>query len=174
MGQKYLGKIDHPKSYVNKEYVDNLLAPSEYDASHASQAYAVGDYFIYNKTLYQATAAIATNAAITPNTNCVAIADLTTLIEERVKHLSVTFATSDFMANGDNTIPANYVGSKTVSGLRSSLDYCAVLTADPASMEVVKNAKFKPFNGVQAGVLYVYCDVVPSASITFSGTFTQV
>ena len=38
----------------------------------SAHAYAVGDYFIYNNTLYAVTAAIAVGDTITPGTNCTA------------------------------------------------------------------------------------------------------
>lgn len=38
----------------------------------SAHAYAVGDYFIYNNTLYAVTAAIAVGDTITPGTNCAA------------------------------------------------------------------------------------------------------
>lgn len=47
-----------------------MIAGTETSAT-ASQAYAIGDYFIYNNLLYRATAAIASGGTITPGTNCV-------------------------------------------------------------------------------------------------------
>ena len=44
----------------------------------SAHAYAVGDYFIYNNTLYAVTAAIAIGDTITPGTNCAA----TTVMDE--------------------------------------------------------------------------------------------
>ena len=44
----------------------------------SAHAYAVGDYFIYNNTLYAVTAAIAVGDTITPGTNCAA----TTVMDE--------------------------------------------------------------------------------------------
>ena len=44
----------------------------------SAHAYAVGDYFIYNNTLYAVTAAIAVGNTITPGTNCAA----TTVMDE--------------------------------------------------------------------------------------------
>lgn len=46
-----------------------MLADAEANATAAS-AHAIGDYFIYNNKLYQATSAIAIGDTITPNTNC--------------------------------------------------------------------------------------------------------
>lgn len=69
---KYLGRISDPKDLITKEYADGLLAPTELNNA-ASQAYAIGDYFIYSNTLHRATAAIASGGTITPNGNCVAV-----------------------------------------------------------------------------------------------------
>ena len=44
----------------------------------SAHAYAVGDHFIYNNTLYVVTAAIAVGDTITPGTNCTA----TTVMDE--------------------------------------------------------------------------------------------
>ena len=44
----------------------------------SAHAYAVGDYFIYNNTLYAVTAAIAVGDTIAPGTNCAA----TTVMDE--------------------------------------------------------------------------------------------
>ena len=44
----------------------------------SAHAYAVGDHFIYNNTLYAVTAAIAVGDTITPGTNCAA----TTVMDE--------------------------------------------------------------------------------------------
>lgn len=48
----------------------NMIAGTE-TTTTASKSYAVGDYFIYNGKLYKATAAIAAEGTITPDTNCV-------------------------------------------------------------------------------------------------------
>jgi hypothetical protein len=54
--------------------IDDGVETSETSA----HAYAVGDYFIYNNTLYAVTAAIAVGDTITPGTNCTA----TTVMDE--------------------------------------------------------------------------------------------
>lgn len=170
---KYLGKVTDPKDLVTKEYVDSFICGSEYSTT-ASQAYAVGDYFIYNKLIYQVTASIASGALINPGTNCILAGDLSDIIKGRNKQISVTFATTDFVANSDNAIPAAYVGTKTVTGLNTAFDYNAELSVDPASNSTVLTARFLPMNKMNAGVLYVYCNVLPTASVTFNGKFTQV
>lgn len=49
-----------------------MIEPSEEASATSAHAYAVGEHFIYNDTLYRATAAIAIGDTITPGTNCVA------------------------------------------------------------------------------------------------------
>ena len=49
-----------------------MIEPSEEASATSAHAYAVGEHFIYNDTLYRATAAIAIGDTITPDTNCVA------------------------------------------------------------------------------------------------------
>ena len=56
-------------SRVERNAQDMITAYNEASAT-STHAYAVGDYFIYNNVLYQATAAIAVGATIVPDTNC--------------------------------------------------------------------------------------------------------
>lgn len=56
-------------SRVERNGQDMITAYNEASAT-STRAYAVGDYFIYNNVLYQATAAIAVGATIVPDTNC--------------------------------------------------------------------------------------------------------
>ena len=61
-------------AYGNQPSTDAvaMIEPSEEASATSAHAYAVGDHFIYNGTLYRATAAIAIGDTITPDTNCVA------------------------------------------------------------------------------------------------------
>lgn len=54
---------------VERNAQDMITAYNEASAT-STHAYSVGDYFIYNNVLYQATAAIAVGATIVPDTNC--------------------------------------------------------------------------------------------------------
>ena len=54
---------------VERNAQDMIVAYNEASAT-STHAYAVGDYFIYNNVLYQATAAISVDATIVPDTNC--------------------------------------------------------------------------------------------------------
>lgn len=94
--------------------------------------------------------------------------------QNKVLNIAVVFATSDFTVNNDSSIPAAFVGSKTVSGLTASNDYVAALSSAPESLAAVRDSKFLPINKLNAGVLYVYCNVMPSTSITLNGVYTQI
>ena len=61
-------------AYGNQPSTDAvaMIEPSEEASATSAHAYAVGEHFIYNNTLYRATAAIAIGDTITPGTNCVA------------------------------------------------------------------------------------------------------
>ncbi len=48
---------------------ETMVAPVE-SSTTASRAYSLGDFFIYNNTLYRATASISLGATIVPGTNC--------------------------------------------------------------------------------------------------------
>ncbi len=71
-----------------------MVAPTE-ASSTASAAHPAGSYFIYNNTLYQATADIASGGTITPNTNCKAVtlgsdvSDLKSAITEQTYNLVI-------------------------------------------------------------------------------------
>lgn len=54
---------------VYTDVTDMITAYKEPSAT-STHAYAIGDYFIYNETLYKATAAISIGDTIVPNTNC--------------------------------------------------------------------------------------------------------
>ena len=67
------------KIYEASQSGGAAMIESSVEATTASaHAYAVGDYFIYNNTLYAVTAAIAVGDTITPGTNCTA----TTVMDE--------------------------------------------------------------------------------------------
>lgn len=55
---------------VRQDAEDIITANNEGAAATSTRAYAIGDYFIYNDVLYKATAAIAIDDTIVPNTNC--------------------------------------------------------------------------------------------------------
>ena len=94
--------------------------------------------------------------------------------QNKVINAAVSLAVSDFVTNTDSSVAAAYMASKSVSGLSSSKDYVGALSVAPASVAVVLAAKFYPINKVNAGTVTVYCDVIPSASVTLNGTYTEI
>lgn len=73
---------------VRADSSDMITAYNEPTAT-SSHAYSIGDFFIYNNTLYKATAAIAIGATIVPDTNCETTNVSTELIEIK-SNLSVS------------------------------------------------------------------------------------
>ena len=68
---------------------ESLVAPIE-TSSTASQAYSIGDQFIYNGLLYKATAAISSGGTITPNGNCTVADSVVNQINNLIKTASYT------------------------------------------------------------------------------------
>lgn len=80
--------------------ISQMLAPTNPNLV-ASQAYAIGDIFTANGHLYKATAAIAQDEAIIPDTNCVE----TTMVDAGGKIKDVQVAGSSVVENGIANIP---------------------------------------------------------------------
>lgn len=75
----------------------------------ASKAYVVGEQFIYNNTLYEVTAAISKNAAITIGGNCKAADNITSQISNLAKQLTwnlIATKTKSEVGNTPITIPS--------------------------------------------------------------------
>lgn len=123
-------------SYVVKdENARAMIAPIEASET-ASQAYAIGDLFVYNGLLYKATAAIAQDATITPGTNCTATtvgseingnaADLSS--HESNGNIHVTAAQKEAWTGKqdaltfDSTPTAGSTNPATSGGIRSALE----------------------------------------------------
>lgn len=71
------------------------LAPIE-STSTASRNYSVGQQFVYNGLLYEATSAIASGGTITPGTNCARTTvaeELSALNDSLIKSVTVTLTT---------------------------------------------------------------------------------
>lgn len=73
----------------------------------ASKAYVVGEQFIYNNTLYEVTAAISKNAAITIGGNCKAADNITSQISNKASYIteSVVDSIGDITATREYTAP---------------------------------------------------------------------
>ena len=108
------------------------------------------------------------------NTSGSAHSSLFAAKQNKAINAAASFATSDFVANTDNNVPSAYMASKTISSISSSKDYYVNLAPAPGSVATILAAKFYPVGKVNAGVLTVYCDLVPSASVTINGLFTEI
>lgn len=87
-------------SRVERNAQDMITAYNEASAT-STHAYAVGDYFIYNNVLYQATAAIAVGATIVPDTNCKTTNVTSELIQLNTSLANISQNTPDVII--DNT-----------------------------------------------------------------------
>ena len=70
------------KDTAAKQAVEANIAPVETDATSASQSYAVGKQLILNDILYNVTAPISQNGAITIGTNIEAASSVTTQLSD--------------------------------------------------------------------------------------------
>ena len=75
---------------------EQMIAPVETGAT-ASQAYAIGEQFILNGTLYTATAAITAGGTITIDGNCTASDTVTEQISNGWKYLDTKTGTGDIL-----------------------------------------------------------------------------
>lgn len=127
----------------------------------ASKAYVVGEQFIYNNTLYEVTAAISKNAAITIGGNCKAADNITTQISKIVQIPATgaqyayrigRFAFVTFETNLSNAT----TGTVIVSGLPRSYGviYCSFVTNNNIAVPCILDTD---------GSLKVY---YPSSNIT--------
>jgi len=80
--------------------ISQMLAPTNPNLV-ASQAYSIGDVFAANGHLYKATAAIAQDEAIIPDTNCVE----TTMVDAGGKINDVQIAGTSIVENGIANVP---------------------------------------------------------------------
>ena len=76
--------------------VEQMIAPVE-TSTTASQAYAIGEQFILNGTLYTATAAITAGGTITIDGNCTASDTVTEQISNGWKYLDTKTGTGDIL-----------------------------------------------------------------------------
>ena len=77
-------------------FCEGMIAPVELSTT-ASQAYAIGEQFILNGTLYTATAAITAGGTITIDGNCTASDTVTEQISNGWKYLDVKTGASDIL-----------------------------------------------------------------------------
>ena len=101
---------------VYTDVTDMITAYKEPSAT-STHAYAIGDYFIYNETLYKATAAIAIGATIVPNTNCE-----TTNVSSELKQI-----------NNDLASKQDKLKTKTVTGTTDTFGHLQIVAASTAT-----------------------------------------
>lgn len=108
--EQNISNLTNTVSDVKTDAQDMITSNHESSAT-ASKAYAVGDYFIYNDTLYIATSSIAKGATIVPNTNCSTVTvtnRIASLEKSGLKRIALSFSSSDtwgsFLKKNYNTI----------------------------------------------------------------------
>ena len=92
--------IGNLQTAVGAKADQSMIAPVE-TSTTASQAYAIGEQFILNGTLYTATAAITAGGTITINGNCTASDTVTEQIKEKteLKYAEYTLTTNITIAS---------------------------------------------------------------------------
>lgn len=100
-------------SRVERNAQDMITAYNEASAT-STHAYAVGDYFIYNNVLYQATAAIAVGATIVPDTNCT-----TTNVTSELIQLNTSLPKSFRKVTGDGVKTGAQLLTQLFNGVTS-------------------------------------------------------
>lgn len=115
---------------VYTDVTDMITAYKEPSAT-STHAYAIGDYFIYNETLYRATAAIAIGATIVPNTNC-ETTNVSSELKDVISRLAVKNVSNMFALTGDTDC---VLGSISINAFQISDMIIANLffTAEPAA-----------------------------------------
>lgn len=138
--------VDYASKVKEQHALNKTLAPVETDLTSASQAYAVGQKFIYDGVLYQAKTAIAQGAALVLNTNYEAADDVSTEIEALTNKLNNEIATRAmlsahnlfgvgnsldewFAATNDGKLPTSYLASETITGTVDKDTNSIVITA---------------------------------------------
>jgi hypothetical protein len=114
--------------------VKAMIETSVEESATSAHAYAVGEHFIYNDTLYRATAAIAIGDTITPDTNCVA----TNVMTEVESGGGGGGGTSDYtqLSNKPQINGVTLTGNKSLSDIgaasQSDLEALEDITGDGA------------------------------------------
>lgn len=107
--------VNYAQKVKEQHALNKTLAPVETDLTSASQAYAVGQKFIYDGVLYQAKTAIAQGAALVINTNYEAADDVSTEIQTLTNNLSDEVETRAKL--GAHNLAKNIRGVITYAGI---------------------------------------------------------
>lgn len=154
----------------------SFVAPTE-ASSTASAAHAAGTYFLYNGSLYRATADIASGGTITPGTNCAAVtggigaqvAQNTARIEELISQTGIKEnATSKFRFTDGYAVYYSS-GEKASSSVLAYSNYVAV---PDWCNKIVFMGVVRPSN-INTGCAF-YTAASESAFITGSGKKNKV
>lgn len=147
---------------VRADSSDMITAYNEPTAT-STHAYAIGDYFIYNNTLYKATAAIAIGATIVPDTNCETtnVSTELTLIKTSLDDITSDASTDIYLRNGlfgDNQVVhaqrigdyiiASFNGYTDVGGLTAE-DFVIGAFSNNLSLEIGNNIGYINSDGSQ-------------------------
>lgn len=116
--------------------ITQMLAPENPNLV-ASQAYSIGDVFAANGHLYKATAAIAQDGAIIPDTNCVE----TTMVDAGGKIKDVQVNGVSIVQNGVADVPVATASS--VGVVRTSADRGTRMTSGILGLEPATSAQIK-------------------------------
>ena len=113
--------------------------------STASQAYAIGAYFVYNGLLYKCTVAIAKGGTITPGTNCTATtagAEISTL-NQNLAGATGTFTAANSQITVDTGVDWHKITLiQTTSG--SAFARLAILTTDFGWANIAGTGYYEP------------------------------
>lgn len=121
-----------------------MIEPSAETSATSAHAYAAGDHFIYNGTLYRATAAIAIGDTITPESNCVA----TTVMTEVEAGGGGGGGTSDYTQLSNKP----QINGNTLTGNKTGADLGLVnaVTGKQLSTEDYTTAEKTKLSGIEA------------------------
>lgn len=125
--------VDYAQKVKEQHALNKTLAPVETDLTSASQAYAVGQKFIYDGVLYQAKTAIAQGAALVLNTNYEAADDVSTEIEALTNQIK----DMNNVLGSKNLLP-NKATSQTINGITFTVNDDGSVTANGTATRVTE------------------------------------
>lgn len=116
--EQNINNINNMITDVRNDSEDMITSYREHSAT-ASRNYNIGDYFIYNNTLYIATRQITQNSTIVPNTNCNTVTVMSELKSGSHKLMSVGLtipsnATFGSFAQANESIIRSTLGTSDV------------------------------------------------------------
>lgn len=153
-------------SRVERNAQDMITAYNEASAT-STHAYAIGDYFIYNNVLYQATAAIAVGATIVPDTNCtttnvtselIQLNNDLTGIDNNFRIIDAGVLTTGATQTFNITVPSGYIVSNiylySTNGYKQINQYIKELTYSIGVVTVIRTEE-QAYDGWHVHVVIV-------------------